>query len=260
MVNPRVVSSLKKGLDILGVFTPEFPKLKFGDIGLKTGFSKATVSRVLHTLIALNYLSFDPILKCYFLGPKVMSLGFAALSGMSLRDIARPWLEDLSQITQQNVNLGILSEGEIVYIERIEKKKILKVDFRVGSRVNAYQTSIGRAILAFLRQEEFRTVLKNILKSPDAVKHVGRNGERLVKLLKEVRERGFALNDEEFLTGLRAIAAPIFDNRGNVEGAINIPVFSYEVSRDELLEKYVPILLSTTQQISASRGFTKHVV
>ncbi len=252
-----LINSLKRGLDMLEVFTSECPRLKFNEIVSKTNFPKPTVFRILQTLLSLNYVSFDPLHKCYFLSPKVISLGSIALSSIGLRESALPHLQQLSQRTGRNINLGILYDDEVVFIERIEKKQIVKIDFHIGSHINAYQTALGRAILAFLDPERFDQVLKKILQDATAAKYIGRKGELLISLLEGVRQNGYATADEEFTPGLRAIAAPVFNNQNKVEAAINIPVFSYEVTRAQLMKRYVPMLLDTAEKISASLGSTR---
>ena len=252
-----LINSVKRGLEILEIFTSEYPRLKFNEIVVKTKLPKPTVFRFLHTLISLDYISFDPVLKSYFLSPKLISLGAIALSSIGLRESALPHLQQLSQKTGRNINMGILHDDEIVFIERIEKKQIVKFDFHIGSHINAYQTALGRAILAFLDQERFDYVFKRILSDGHATKVIGTKGELLLRVLEGVRQKGYAIADEEFTPGLRAIAAPVFDNQNRVEAAINIPVFSYEVSRAQLMKRYVPLLLDTAKKISASLGSTR---
>jgi IclR family pca regulon transcriptional regulator len=251
-------NSLQRGLSILEAFTPEHPRLKFQQLAQKTNMPKATVFRLIRALHSLDYISLDPESKYYFLSPRVMLLGFTVLSSMDLRDIAIPYLEELSRVANQNVNLGILDGTELIYIERVKKHKILSIDFHVGSRLNAYLTAAGRAILAFMNQEQLHVVLNKILKDTEAKKHIGSQGKRLVKLLEEVRQNGYSVSDEEYVRGVRAIGAPIFNNKGNVEAAINIPVFAHAVGRAELIERYVPLLLNAAEKISAARGFMKH--
>jgi IclR family pca regulon transcriptional regulator len=183
-----------------------------------------------------------------------MSLGFTVLSSMDLRHVAYPYLEELARTTDQNVNLAILDNTEVVVIERIKKWQMLDINIPIGGRLNCYQTSIGRAILAFLNQEKFLPILNTLLKDVEAVKHIGPNGRRLIKILKEVRLKGYALSDEEFIKGVRAIAAPIFNAQGEVEGAVYMPAFSHIVGQEEAIERYAPSLIETARKISAARG------
>jgi IclR family pca regulon transcriptional regulator len=257
MTDYKPIKSLLKGLKLLEAFTSEDFMLSFQEIVLKTKLPKATVFRLLHTLSSEDYLYFDSKLKKYYLSPRVMSLGSVFLSGMKLRDVALPYLEELSRLCGQNVNLTILDGKEILYVEHISKRDLLKIDIHAGSRVNVYQTACGRAILAHLTPDKLLWLLEELLANPDAVKTIGAKGEKLIMRLEEVRRQGYALNDEEFTKGVRSIAGPIFDKQGCIEGAVNMPVFSHQVSVSKLIKTYLPMLLDATGKISAARGFMK---
>jgi IclR family transcriptional regulator, pca regulon regulatory protein len=254
MKKDKIVNSLIKGLNILEVFTPSQSSLSFQELCKKTGFPKTTVFRFLRTLTSHDYLSLDSRTKKYFLGPRVMSLGFAVLSGMDLRNVAYPYLEELARTTDQNVHLAILDKIEVVVIERIKRWQILDINIPIGGRLNCYQTSTGRAILAFLSQEKFLSILSTLLKDREVVKHIGPKGEKLIKTLKEVRQNGYALSDEEFIKGVRTIAAPIFNAQGDVEGAVYMVVFSQMKNREEMIKQYTPLLMDTARKISTARG------
>jgi IclR family pca regulon transcriptional regulator len=254
MKKEKLVHSLLKGLNVLEAFTLSQSSLSFQELCVKTGFPKTTVFRFLRTLSSRDYLSLDPKSKRYFLGPKVMSLGFTVLSSMDLRHVASPYLEELARVSDQNVNLAILDNTEVVVIERIKKWQLLDINIPIGGRLNCYQTSIGRAILAFLSQEKFLSILNTLLKDAKVVKHIGPKGRKLIRILKEVRLKGYALSDEEFIKGVRAIAAPIFNAQGDVEGAVYIPAFSHMIGQEESVERYAPLLIETARKISAARG------
>jgi IclR family transcriptional regulator, pca regulon regulatory protein len=257
MTDYKPIKSLLKGLKLLEVFTYQDYMLGFQEIVLKTKMPKATVFRLLHTLTSEDYLYFDSKLKKYFMSPRVMSLGSVFLSGLKLREVALPYLEELSRVCGQNVNLTILDGKEILYVEHISKRDLLKINIQVGSRVNVYQTASGRAILAHLTPGRLQWVLEELLADPDVVKTIGVKGDKLMMRLAEVRRQGYALNDEEFTKGVRSIAAPIFDRQGGIEGAVNMPVFSHQVSVSKLIKTYLPMLLDATGKISAARGFIK---
>jgi IclR family pca regulon transcriptional regulator len=254
MKKNKLVHSLLKGLNVLEAFTPSQSSLSFQELCTKTGFPKTTVFRFLRTLTSHDYLSLDSKSKKYFLGPKVMSLGFAVLSSMDLRNVAFPYLEELARISDQNVNLAILDNTKVVVIERIKKWQMLDINIPVGGRLNCYQTSSGYAILAFSNEEKLRSILSTLLEDEEVVKHIGPKGAKLIKKLKEARLKGYALCNGEFIKGVRSIAAPIFNTRGDVEGAVYVPVLTHAISREELVERYAPLLIETARKISTARG------
>ncbi len=142
-----LTNSLQRGLQIFEAFTLFSPRMRLQEVVNETGLPKVTVLRFLRTLTALNYICYNNESKLYSLSTRVMSLGYTALSGVQVREAALPFLERLSETNGQNVNLGIFDGIQVVYVERIKKKQILNIDLHVGSRLTAYNCSIGQVML-----------------------------------------------------------------------------------------------------------------
>jgi IclR family pca regulon transcriptional regulator len=260
MAGAKLAESVQRAFSVLEVFTPARPTMKLREVSDTTGLPKVTAFRFLKTLMSLGYIAHDPRTKTYSLTARVLSLGFTVLASIPLREVALPYLDDLSRVTQQNVNLGIIDGTDIVYIERIKRRRILNIDNYVGTRLKLYETAIGKAAMAFMPDVDLQWTLSEILKDPHAISHIGPRGKKLLKELGDIRTGGYALNNEELIKGLRSIAAPIRGAGGTSEGAINLPVFSAEVSLKELTERYLPLLLEAADRISAIRGFLKQIV
>jgi len=252
MAQPKRVNSLIRGLEILESFTPSESRLGLQELSIKTGLPKTTVHRFLKTLLALNYVTLDPRARTYSLAPRVMALGFSVLSGMDLRQTALPFMEALSRETDQNVNLAVLDRSEMLYIERIMVRKIINTNLHVGSRVNCYLTAMGRSLIAYLSRERYDRLLQELLEDGEAVTRIGRHGEKLGKILEDVRLKGYATNDGEWIPGLRAIGVPIFNGRGDVEASLNMSFISQMVTFNEMIETFVPPLMATAGRISAA--------
>jgi len=250
------VNSLKKGLLILECFTPVKYSLSLSETCELTGLSKATVFRLLKTLSQLNYLRYDSKDKKYYLGPRVLSLGFAVLQGMEVREIARPYIKRLSEECRKTVNLAVMDGTDMVHVDRIRFPDVRDLNITIGSRIPAYNTALGRAVLANQGKDKIEEILKEIRKDPKVLKSIGKNGERLIKTLKEVRREGFATGDEEFAKGIRAIAVPLFSPNG-VAYSINVVVPSDIVSMVELKIKYAPKLIKIGQEISEMLGYQR---
>ena len=259
MAQPKHVNSLIRGLEILESFTPSESHLTLQELSNKTGLPKTTVHRFLKTLLTMNYVTLDPRTKSYSLAPRVMALGFSVLSGMDLRQTALPFMKVLSSETDQNVNLAVLDRAEMLYIERITVRRIININLHVGSRVNCYLTAMGRSFIAFLSRESYDKLLTELLKDKDAVESIGRNGEKLRAILDEIRRKGYSSNDGEWFRELRAIAAPVFNGRGEVEASLNMTFISQMVGFDEMIEKYVPPLVATAGRISDALGFDGNI-
>jgi len=259
MAQPKRVNSLIRGLEILESFTPSEPHLTLQDLAGRTGLPKTTVHRFLKTLLTMNYVMLDPRTKAYSLAPRVMALGFSVLSGMDLRQTAFAYMEALSKETDQNVNLAVLDRTEVLYIERITVRRIININLYVGSRLNCYLTAMGRSLIAFLSRESYEQLLAELLKDREAVKVIGRHGEKLEPILDQVRRRGYATSDDEWVQGLRAVGAPVFNGRGEVEASLTMTFVSQLVSYDEMIEKYVQPLMAAAGRISAALGFDGHI-
>jgi IclR family pca regulon transcriptional regulator len=255
MAQPKRVNSMIRGLEILESFTPSDAHLTLQELSTRTGLPKTTVHRFLKTLLTMNYVSLDERTKAYCLAPRVMALGFSVLSGMDIRAKALPYMEALSRDTGQNVNLAVLDRTEMLYIERITVRRIINTNLHVGSRVNCYQTAMGRSHIAFLPNEEYDRLIQALVKDKEAINQIGRRGEKLEEILKEVRNKGYAVNDDEWIPGLHAIGCPVFNGRGEVEASLNMCCISQMVGFDEMIEKFVPPLMETARKISSVLGF-----
>lgn len=247
-------NSLSRGLGILESFTQNKQHLFLSEIQKITNISKSTVFRLLKTLTELNYLKYDSENKRYFLGPRVLSLGFSVLQSMETREIARPYMERLSRECNKSVNLLMLDRQRMVFTERIRVPGLRDFNISIGSTIPVHNTAAGKAVLAYLEQEKFKEIIQKIKKDFQAVRHIGKNANRLPQLLNEVRRNGFAINDEESSKGIRAIAVPIFSPDG-VTCAMDMIVAPEEISVNELRTKYAPKLIREGNEISEALGW-----
>jgi IclR family pca regulon transcriptional regulator len=249
------VNSLARGFSLLEVFSPDHHSAGITEIATKMGLSKTTVFRITHTLNKIGYLRYDSENQKYYLGPKVLTMGFATLGSMKFREIAKPYMEELSKATGENINLGVLDGHEVIYIEQIKSKQILDVKLYVGSRIPIYNTAIGRAIMAYLPLPQLNEILEKLCQIFGARPFLGLKCKKILKTLDRVRSKGYAVNNEEWETGIRAIGAPILNHNSSLEGGINISVLSAKISLNELESRYAPLLIETAKRISFSLGY-----
>ena len=247
-------NSLIKSLMILESFTPGSLHLSLANIYRITKIPKPTTFRILKTLTDLNYLKYDATQKEYCLGPKVLSLGYSTLQTIDSKEIIRPYLESLSKECNRTVNFCVLDDTEMVYIERIKAPDIVFLDIVIGSRIPLFSTAVGKVALAHMEEEKLEDILEKIKSDPKAVPFI-RNRNRLYRMLEEVKLNGYALNDEEYRKGIRAIAVPVLNSDG-IFGGINLVVASALESMDELRTKYASPLLITSSKISEALGYS----
>ncbi len=253
--------SLQRGLAILSAFQSGRPLVGVSDLGRDVGLSRSTTHRYVSTLVALGYLQQDPASKKYRLGPRVLDLGFSAINSMELREVAGPHLRELSDETGYTVNMAILDDLDIVYVDRCRSSQAgqreIDLNLHVGARLPAYCTSLGKVLLACLPDEERTARLVRIdlaRRGPNTIT----SRQALAAELARVRQQGYAINNEELAYGLRSIAAPVLSHDGDAAGAINLAVHSSMVSSADMGARFGPVLMRTAADISARLGYRAH--
>jgi IclR family transcriptional regulator, pca regulon regulatory protein len=255
---PRYSQSLERGLAILSCFTPQRPVMGIADIADELGMSRSTTHRYVITLVALGYLEQGASRK-YRLGLRVTDLGMSALNSTGLREHSRSPLRELRQSTSYTVNLSVLDGADILYIDRARsfRQGQSKIDLGLhpGSRLPAYCTAMGKVLLANLSENEQQDLLADIKltkRGPNTIT----NRKALREELEEVRETGFAVNDEELAPELHSISAPVRNATGKVIAAVNMATHASMISLGELVDALGPHLISTADRISVSLGYT----
>jgi len=213
------VQSLDRGLAVIRAFGAERPSLTLSEVARQTGLSRAAARRFLHTLVELGYVGSDG--REFHLRPRLLELGYAYLSGLSLPEIAQPHLQRLSDETGESSSVAVLDEDEIVYVARVAVPRIMSVSIAVGSRLPAFATSLGRAIVAS-RPSEFRDEFLRRAELRPLTSHTIIDRAVLSDELERVAAQGWSLVDQEFQEGSRSIAAPIRDYTGAVVAAVNV--------------------------------------
>jgi len=250
-VEKSSASSLVRGLKVLECFGQQkHHRYTLSELARRLNMPKSSIYRVLKTLSQMDYLRYEEHSKHYYLGVRVLSLGFDLLEGMELREIARPYMERISRECNKTINLAVLDRVEMVYVERISVRSIRAYNISVGSRMPPWNTATGKAVLAYL---ETPTVLRMLEKAKK--EGVFRGSEKkFMKILAEVRKNGFAVSDQEARRGILAIAVPLFSSKGAV-GAINLIAEPEDVSIDVLERDYAPKLMEVGSQLSETLGY-----
>ena len=229
----NLVLSLAKGFRILEVFDSSSPEMTLTQIAERADLDPGTTHRLIKTLVMLGYLKQASGVKRYYLAFKVLDLGFNALARMDLRDSARPILRSLVGQVNEAASIGVLEGSEIVYIDRVQANLVrLGVSVRVGSRIPAYCTALGHAILAHLPLEK----RMEILNLRERVKLTPRTPVTIPDIeerLNRAQELGYALSDQDSVNGLRVLAAPILDTDGHPFAGISVAAPSVACSLEE---------------------------
>jgi len=242
------VQSLERGLAVIRAFGPEGPELTLSDVARRTGLTRAAARRFLLTLADLGYVRSDG--RRFALTPRVLELGYAYLSSLSLPEVAEPHLERLAAEVRESSSVSVLDGDEIVYVGRVPTSRIMRVSINVGTRFPAYATSMGRVLLAALEPGELEAYLARAKIRPLTVRTIATAG-KLKAELDRIRTQGWALVDQELEEGLRSVAAPIRDRDGRVVAAVNVSAHASRASKDAVRRVLLPPLLATAAHIEA---------
>ncbi|MFD7289945.1 IclR family transcriptional regulator C-terminal domain-containing protein [Streptomyces sp. NPDC059863] len=217
-LGPDFVRSLARGLAVLTALGEDRGDgLTLSETAAATGLARATARRSLLTLSELGYA--EAVEGRFTALPRVLELGCARLSGLTLTDVARPHLEDLVGRVRESASLAVLDGGDIRYVARVPTVRIMSITITVGTRFPAYATSMGRVLLANRPRAE-RPPLPAVL--PALTRHTVTSPDRLAGILDEVAANGHALVDQELEEGLRSLAVPVRDAGGRVVAALNV--------------------------------------
>lgn len=247
------IETLERGLSVLSLFSNDTSELTLTEISRAADLNMTTSLRIASTLEAAGYLQRDPETKRFRPGLKVLQLGFSALRSMDIRQTARPLLERLSRITGETASMSVLDGLEIVYIDRVRNRQILGVVLGLGSRLPAHCVAMGKAMLAYLPGDQLKTLLNGAALEA-CTAHTIVDTTSLQVDLEKVRTRGYAINNQELVVGLRAAAAPIWDEHGIVVAAINVSGSTETISRSRLRHELAPSVVETAAEISQTLG------
>ncbi|MGW1254412.1 IclR family transcriptional regulator domain-containing protein [Streptomyces sp. NPDC002513] len=236
------VESLARGLTVITSFGEGRSALTLTEVAEATGLARATARRALITLEHLGYVTAHG--RTFRLTPRVLGLGFPALSRAALADIAAPHLTALSHLLHESASLAVLTGDDIQYTARVAPNRIMSVHIALGSRLPAYATSLGRVMLADLSEPALPrpvALTSRTVTDPDELRAV----------LGRVRREGFALVDGELEEGLRSIAVPVRERGGRVVAAVNVALHSSRRTREECVSEILPELRATATRIEA---------
>jgi IclR family pca regulon transcriptional regulator len=248
MERKQSLQSLERGIAVIQVFSRERPAMTLSEVARLTGITRATARRILLTLEKLGHVRSDG--RLFSLTPRVLTLGWAYVSSLNFSELAQPLMEQLVEETKESCSSATLDLPDVVYVARVPTRRIMTIALGVGSRLPAHATSMGRVLLADLPEDELDEFLATT-PLERFTEYTITDPDRLREALAEVREQGWALNDQELEIGLRSIAAPITSADGRAAAALNTSAAAPRVSVEEFRERLLPPLLSTAELISA---------
>jgi DNA-binding IclR family transcriptional regulator len=243
----RINSSLARGLAVLRTFGPDNTPIGNAEIAARVGLPKATVSRLTFTLTELGYINHDEATGRYSLGPSVLTLGYDVMAQMEIRDIARPYMQELARHADASVYLGVRNELEFIYVEACRTPASMAIRLGVGSRIPMETTGMGRAYIAALPETEREALLAQIAQAR------GTDWARIEPptraAIARAIERGYAVSGGDWIAEANSAGAVIRRADGYPAYALNVGGLRSIVTTERLETDLAPRLLETVRKI-----------
>ncbi len=249
----RKIASVQKAIDIINLFNEGRKELGNSEIAKLIDVPTGTASGLIYTLKINHYLDQNPANRKYRLGLKLIDRAAVLLNQIDLRKIASPYLEEIGKWCGESVNLALRNEGEVVYIERLNSQHSLGIRSEIGKRAPIHSTALGKAIVAYLPQNEISNFLENHNFFP-VTQYTITNSRMFETELEEVRARGYSVDEQENEIGGRCVAAPIFNQDGYPVAAISVSVPIQRLPIDQVTVFGVK-LKEASSGISKKNGF-----
>jgi IclR family transcriptional regulator, pca regulon regulatory protein len=240
------VQSLQRGLAVMRAFDAEHPTLTLSEVATRTGLPRAAARRFLLTLVELGYMRVDD--RRFRLTPRVLDLGHAYLSSLTLPEIALPYMRDFVADVRESSSLAALDDDQIVYVARVPANRIMSVSISVGTRFPAFATSLGRVLLAAQPDAWVDVYLARAVLTPLTARTIT-DPQRLRSELERTRKRGWAIVDQELEEGVRSVSVPIRDGGGGVTTAMNASVHATRWTLESVSDELLPRLLAVAALI-----------
>lgn len=250
----RLVSPLVRGMKIIELLSEE-GSLTLEQVATRTRIPRTSIFRLLNTLEALGYLEREHIkgMDHWRVGLKVLILVNSKLRQLDMRREIRDILKELAEKTNEFVQLGVFYHGKVMYIDHVERPKLLTMYAEVGSQLPINVSAAGMVLAAALEGNELEQLLNEQTFLKNTPKTLTKPNE-LRKILRKVAHQGYAIDDQQYALGIRCIAAPVFDHKGEVIAAINI-TGSLSTITDERIPVLVDDVKAAGEKASERMGY-----
>ena len=243
-----LVQSLERGIAVLTAFDADHPTMNLTEVARSCGLPRSATRRFLHTLVDLGYVTTSG--RQYELTPQVLELGYSYLPKLSLADVVRPHVEQLARALGASISVAVLDGADVRYVHRVNAPSALVVSIRVGSRIAAHRTGLGRVLLASLKPDRLADYLDGSGQAAGA-HHLNPAGqEQLVEALDMVRKQGWSYVDQLLDVGVRAVAVPLVARDGSVVAALSASLHSAALPQRAMIAEFLPRLQECAARIS----------
>lgn len=252
------IRSVQRTMTLLRAFTLQHPQLGLTELAQRLRLHKSTVHRILATLQRDGFVAQDAVSGKYQLGLPLFELGSLVINTMEIRPQARAYLGEIHEACGETVHLAILDEGDVVYIDKIESTRRVRMYSQVGRRAPAHCTGLGKVLLAWLPDPALNQVLER-KGLPAFTSRTITSPKELREELAQIRKQGFAIDSGEHEELVRCAAAPVYDHTGQVVAAVSIAAVGVEIDSHRFAD-LITLVTHGTQQISEAMGRRRDAV
>jgi len=247
-----LVQSVDRAMAILDALGEDEEGYRLSDLAIRTGLSPSTVHRLLTTLERRRFVEFDQTDGAWHVGRQTFSIGSAFVRRRNFVAPALPFLRRLRDLTRETANLGVADEGEVVVLTQVESREIMRAITKVGGRAPMVTSGLGKAILSTYADEDVAAIIRRHGMKRLTPKSLVRAGD-LREALEQSRRDGYALDDEEYLAGLRCVAAVVYNDQAEALAAISVSGLASRVPSDRL-PQLGRLVRETAQELTLALG------
>lgn len=248
----RTSSAVERALTILEFISSRTGPVGVNEIANELSLAKSTTHRLLDMLKSRGFVVQLDTLEKYDIGLKAIEVGMSGLKNWNLVDVASPYIQQLAEDLGETSFLAVHDEGEIVYVYKVEGKQSVITNSQLGTRKPMHCTALGKAMMSSLHLEE----VDNILNEKGMKKYTDKtivDRQIFFEELSKVRERGYAMDDEEVEIGLTCFAAPIFNYTGKAIAGLSVagPTARMVTNKNKITKQ----LLEASEFVSRRLGY-----
>lgn len=250
------VKSARRVLEILEVIAQSDGPMSFLDLVNRLSYPKSSLHGLLSTMVDMRWLTLDSESRSYHIGVRSWEVGQSFQPNRDLVIQARHYLREVHAVLGETVQLGILDDLDVVYLDKIEGIRALRLVSEVGARIPAYATALGKCLLSAKPDDELQKLFAGRALERYTTKTI-RDGDKLLKTLEAARSQGYAVDDSEYTSGVFCVAVPIHTLDGRTVAAMSCSVPKSRVELDELEPEFVfEVLKKQATALSSALGET----
>lgn len=252
MNNINRVQSIDRAVAIIECFSKDRKELKLTEISQMLDLNKSTVHGIISTLKYHGFISQNDETQKYRLGIRFIEFGDLVMNSICIRNAALPVIEKICPKIEETVHVAMLDGADVVWIEKQECNRSVKTSSTIGARLPIYTTADGRMMLCYVDADKINDYLPAEI--PKFTANTITDKGELIKKLSEMKNNGFAIDNEEFVEGLKCVAAPIFDHEGNVKFSLSTTGPAFRMTEAKI-NNLIVIIKEAANEISQRLGY-----